>query len=157
MSTGTTSSKDRGPNPSGHTMVDGPTEITELDRTEYNRQIVRSFIEEILINGKFDKLKDYIDDERFTEHNPRIGDGLSALHSALSDPASNACITIDDKMHRLLAEGNFVLSVSEGYLNGVHSSFYDLYRVSHGKLVERWDTTEAIPPRSEWKNDNGKF
>jgi predicted SnoaL-like aldol condensation-catalyzing enzyme len=148
----------QGPNPSGHTMVDGPTEVTDLDRTEYNREIVRSFVEEILINGKFDKLEDYIDDEHFTEHNPRIGDGPSALRSALSDPASNNGITIQyDRVHRLLAEGNFVLSVSEGSLNGVHFSFYDLFRLAHGKLVEHWDTTETIPPRSEWKNDNGKF
>ena len=110
------------------------------------------------MNGEFDKLGNYIDNECFTEHNPRIGDGLSALLSALSDPASNGGITIKyDKLHRLLAEGSFVLSVSEGSVNGIHSSFYDLYRVVDGKLVEHWDTTEAIPPRSEWKNDNGKF
>jgi len=150
--------KRRGPNLSGHTMVDGPTEATDLDKTEYNREIVRSFVQEILLNGEFDRLKDYIADERFTEHNPRIGDGLSALHSALSDPSSNDGLTIQyNKLHRLLAEGDFVLSVSEGSFNGVHSSFYDLYRVAHGKLVEHWDTTEAIPPRSKWKNDNGKF
>ena len=113
---------------------------------------------QVLLNGELDKLEYYIDGERFTEHNPRIGDGLLTLRSALSNPASNGGITVkNDKMHRLLAEGNFVLSVSEGSLNGVHSSFYDLYRVAHGKLVEHWDTTEAIPPRSEWKNDNGKF
>jgi predicted SnoaL-like aldol condensation-catalyzing enzyme len=60
-------------------------------------------------------------------------------------------------MHRILAEGNFVLTVSEGSVNGIHSSFFDLFRVAHGKIVEHWDTAEAIPPRSEWKNDNGKF
>jgi predicted SnoaL-like aldol condensation-catalyzing enzyme len=148
----------KSPNPSGHTMVDGPTEATDLDKTESNRKLVRSFVDNVLSNGEFDKLEDYIDDERFTEHNPRIGDGLSALHSALSDPASNDGITIRyDKMHRLLAEGNFVLSVSEGSVNGVHSSFFDLFRIAHDKIVEHWDTTEAIPPRSEWKNDNGKF
>ena len=147
-----------GPNPSGHTMVDGPTQVSDLDRTENNREIVRSFVEEILINGNLNRLEDYIDDERFTEHNPRIGDGLPALRSAFSESASGDGITIQyDSIHRLLAEGNFVLSVCEGSLNGVHSSFYDLYRVSHGKLVEHWDTTDAIPPRSEWKNDNGKF
>lgn len=148
----------KGPNPSGHTMVDGSTEATDLDKTESNRKLVQSFVNDVLSNGEFDKLEDYIDDERFTEHNPRIGDGLSALHSALSDPASNDGITIRyDKMHRLLAEGNFVLSVSEGSVNGVHSSFFDLFRIAHDKIVEHWDTTEAIPPRSEWKNDNGKF
>jgi hypothetical protein len=24
-------------------------------------------------------------------------------------------------------------------------------------LVEHWDTIEAIPPRDQWKNSNGKF
>ncbi|MFT5098891.1 MAG: putative SnoaL-like aldol condensation-catalyzing enzyme [Planctomycetaceae bacterium] len=146
------------PNLAGHSMVDGPTEASNLDRTEHNRAIVGSFIEEILINRRFDNLENYIDEMHYTEHNPRIGDGPSALRSALSYPDSNQGITIQyNKMHRLLAEGNFVLSVCEGTLNGAHSSFYDLFRLAHDKLVEHWDTTEAISPRSEWKNENGKF
>jgi predicted SnoaL-like aldol condensation-catalyzing enzyme len=146
------------PNSSGHTMVDGQTEVTDLKMTEHNRKIIRAFVDEVLINDQLDKLEHYIDDEYYTEHNPRIGDGLLALCSALSESASNNGISINyEKCHRLLAEGNFVLSVSEGFLNGVHSSFYDLYRIKSGKIVEHWDTTEAIPPRSEWKNDNGKF
>ena len=35
--------------------------------------------------------------------------------------------------------------------------FYDLFRIENGKIVEHWDTIEEIPPRSEWKNQNGKF
>jgi len=147
-----------GPNPSGHTMVDGPTEATDLDKTEANREIVRSFINEVLINGQLDALECYIDDDCYTEHNPRLTDGLSALRSLLAKRASNKGMTIHyDTIHRLLAEGSFVLCVSEGFFNGVHSSFYDLFRVADGKLVEHWDTTEAIPPRADWKNDNGKF
>lgn len=147
-----------GPNPSAHSMVDGPTEATDLDQTEDNRQIVRSFVNDVLINGQLGALERYINDERYTEHNPRIADGISALHSALADPASNNGVTIKyDRIHRFLAEGSFVLCVSEGSLNGVHSSFFDLFRVADGKLVEHWDTTEAIPPRMDWKNDNGKF
>ena len=147
-----------GPNPSGHSMVDGPIEAIDLDRTKYNREIVRSFVDDVIFNGEFDKLEHYIDEEYYTEHNPRFDDGLSMLRSALSFPESNEGITIKyDRMHRILAEGNFVLTVSEGYVNGVHSSFFDLFRVAHGKIVEHWDTTEAVPPRSEWKNDNGKF
>jgi predicted SnoaL-like aldol condensation-catalyzing enzyme len=148
----------KGPNPSGHSMVDGPTNVTDFGKTDANRELVRSFIDEVLINGRVDELEHYVDGERYTEHNPRIVDGLSALRAALSVPTSSEGVTIRyDTIHRILAEGNFVLSVSEGSLDGVHSSFYDLYRVAHGKLVEHWDTTEAIPPRSEWKNDNGKF
>ena len=50
-----------------------------------------------------------------------------------------------------------VLCVSEGAFGGDHSAFYELFRVAKGMLVEHWDTIEKIAPRSEWKNDNGKF
>jgi len=62
-----------------------------------------------------------------------------------------------DTIHRVLAEGNFVLAVSEGALNGVHTSFYDLFRIAERKIVEHWDTIETVAPRHEWKNENGKF
>ncbi len=147
----------QGPNQSGHSMVDGPTEATELARTDSNREIVRSFVDDILINGRLEKLARYIDEERYTEHNPRMADGLAALHSALKATSDEGRTIEYDRLHRVLAEGDFVLSVSEGSRGGIHSAFYDLFRVAEGKLVEHWDTVEAIPPRSQWKNDNGKF
>jgi predicted SnoaL-like aldol condensation-catalyzing enzyme len=139
-------------------MVDGATLVTDLDETESNRETVQSFVDEVLIRNQLDKLEHYIDGENYSEHNPRIGDVLLALRSALSAHTPDNEKTIRyDRNHRLLAEGNFVLSVSEGFFNGIHSSFYDLFRVANGTIVEHWDTTEAIPPRAEWKNDNGKF
>tara|TARA_A100001037_G_scaffold293585_1_gene310361 strand:+ start:1337 stop:1528 length:192 start_codon:yes stop_codon:yes gene_type:complete len=54
-------------------------------------------------------------------------------------------------------KGAFFLCVSEGSRDQTHSAFCDLFRVSQGKIVEHWDTIEAIPPRSQCKNDNGKF
>ena len=139
-------------------MIDGPTEVADLDKTEVNRELVRSFVDEVIINGQLDRLEHYVDAEDYTEHNPHMADGLPALRSVLSEAASNGKRMIQyERMHRILAEGNFVLTVSEGFHNGVYASFYDLYCVAHGKIVEHWDTTEAIPPRTEWKNDNGKF
>jgi len=147
-----------GPNASGHTMVDGATEVFDLESTEDNRQLVRSFIEGVLIDQKLEKLSEYFGSESFTEHNPHSEDGVPALRSALSEPASGDDLMVRyEKLHRVLAEGNFVLAVSEGFKNGIHSSFYDLFRIAGRRLVEHWDTTEAIPPQSEWKNENGKF
>lgn len=59
--------------------------------------------------------------------------------------------------HKILGEGNFVLSISEGIFLNEDVAFYDLFRIENGKIVEHWDVIENIPPRSEWKNDNGKF
>ena len=62
-----------------------------------------------------------------------------------------------EKIHRVLGEGNFVLVVSEGKFGKKSTSFYDLFRVENGKIKEHWDVIETIPPRTEWKNENGKF
>ncbi|MGB5545626.1 MAG: nuclear transport factor 2 family protein [Polyangiales bacterium] len=147
----------RGPNPSGHSMVDGPTEAAELGRTEANRSLVRGFIEDALIDRRIDRLDHYIDRERFTQHHPELEDGIGALKAELEAVTGDRPVVEYERLHRVLAEGSFVLSVSEGFLAGVHSSFYDLFRIAEGKLVEHWDTIEAVPAPSEWKNDNGKF
>jgi len=144
------------PTPSGHTMVDGPTEVADLALTESNRNTIRSYVEDVLVGAQLDRLGDYIAGESYIQHSPKMADGLSAQRAALTATDKGARIQYD-RNHRLLAEGNFVLSVSEGSLDGVHTSFYDLFRLADGKIVEHWDTVEKIAPRSEWQNDNGKF
>lgn len=147
----------RGPNPSGRTMVDGPTEATDLDLTESNREIARLFVEAVLINRRIEKLAHYIERGKLIQHNPEMSDGLPSFQAALEARSDSGYALQYDRTHRVLAEGSFVLCVNEGTRKGVHSSFHDLFRISSGKIVEHWDTVEAIPPRSEWKNDNGKF
>jgi len=146
-----------GPNSSAHSMIDGPTEAVDLESTENNRSLVRSFIESVMIDKQLHQLTQFIDVEIYSEHNPKLTDDVAELQSYL-DGKEGTCRRIDYRhVHRVLAEGNFVLSVCEGYASGVHSAFYDLFRIENGKVVEHWDTTEKIAPRSEWKNDNGKF
>ena len=147
----------QGPNPSGRSMVDGPVEATDLDLTNTNLTFVRMFVETVFIDGQTSRLSEYVNQDSYIEHNPQRGDGLSVLHSAL-DSSNEDHRKIDyHKVHRVLSEGNFVLSVSEGNYGGVHSAFYGLFRVEEGKVVEHWDTIEKIAHRSKWKNNNGKF
>jgi len=149
--------KRHGPNNSGHSMVDGTTEVIDHEMTERNRKTIQNFIEEVLINGHLDKMAKYIHQGRFIEHNPRL-DSLDQLFAILSHSTINDTDSIHyKKCHRLLAEGNFVLSVCEGTFNQTPFSFFDLFRLDKGKIVEHWDTTEAIPPKEKWKNNNGKF
>lgn len=145
------------PNKAGHSMVDGRTESVDHGLTEQNRDFVRSFVKTVLIDGQLSQLKDFVDESDYTEHNPRLTDGLSALRTALEETGADARLINYQRIHRVLAEGDFVLCVSEGSLIENHSAFYDLFRVSDGKIVEHWDTTEKVAPKSEWKNDNGKF
>lgn len=144
-------------NPSNHTMTDGVTTITDLDKTEKNKALVKNFVEDILVNGKMDKLGGYFDGDNYIQHNPLIPDQLSGLGKTLGEMAKQGITMKYDKIHKVLGEGNFVLVVSEGHLGGKHSSFYDLFRVSQGKIAEHWDTIEEIPAKTQWKNNNGKF
>lgn len=147
-----------GPNQSGHSMVDGALNVADLDKTDSNRQLARSFVNDVLIAGSAELLADFINPEQFVEHNPSFSDQLADLQEAITAADEDDAPEVNyEKCHRILAEGNFVLSICEGYRKQQHSSFFDLYRLEQGLIVEHWDTTESIPPRSEWKNDNGKF
>ncbi len=144
-------------NPSGHTMIDGATEIKDLDKTEANKTLVRNFVDDILVNGRMEKLAGYFDGDNYIQHNPLIADQLSGLGNALAEWAKQGITMKYDTIHKVLGEGNFVLVVSEGHLAGKHNSFYDLFRVENGKIAEHWDVIEPIPAKENWKNDNGKF
>jgi len=145
------------PNPSGHTMVDGPTAAAEPEKTEQNKALVREFVNAILVNGQMEKVGSFFDGDRYVQHNPMVADGLSGLGAALKAMAAQGLTMKYDRVHKVLGEGNFVLSVSEGSFGGKPTSFYDLFRVENGKIAEHWDTIEPIMPRNAWKNDNGKF
>lgn len=147
----------QGPNESGRTMVDGPTESADLELTESNRALVRSFVEVVLVDGQLDRICDFVDEHSYAEHNPRLGDGVSNLRDELALEDESRKRVDYHRVHRVLAEGNFVLCISEGNYRGDLTAFYDLFRLANGKVVEHWDTTEQIAPRGEWKNDNGKF
>lgn len=145
------------PNPSGHTMIDGATEIKDLDKTEANKTLVRNFVNDILVNGKMEKLAGYFNGDNYIQHNPNIPDQLSGLGATLGELAKQGVFLKYDKIHRVLGEGNFVLVVSEGHFGKSHNSFYDLFRVENGKIAEHWDVIEQITPKENWKNNNGKF
>ncbi len=146
------------PNPSGRTQFDGATEITDLDKTEANKKTVRELIEKVLINHEMDKVTTYINPKEYLQHNPAVADGLEGFEAALKYFAENGLVMEYDKIHMLMGEGNFVLTVSEGkFGKGEPTAFYDLFRLEKGQIVEHWDVITTIPPKSEWKNDNGKF
>ncbi|HTD42168.1 MAG TPA: nuclear transport factor 2 family protein [Mucilaginibacter sp.] len=145
------------PNPSGHTMIDGATEIRDLDKTEINRTIVKNHVEDIL-NGRLAKLPDYYDNDNYIQHNPLVPDHFSGLVKTITEYAKQGITLVKyDKIHQVLGEGNFALVVSEGRFKGAHSAIYDLYRIENGKIAEHWDTIEEIPPIENHKNTNGKF
>ena len=145
------------PNPSGHTQFDGETEVADWDKTAANKETVRALIEKVFMNGEMDKIATYINPTTYIQHNPNVPDGLEGLGSAMKMMAEQGMTMEYDKIHQVLGEGNFVLTMSEGKLGGQPTAYYDLFRLENGQIVEHWDVIAPIPPKSEWKNENGKF
>lgn len=144
-------------NPSGRTMTDGATVIQDIEKTAANKTLVANFVDDILVNGKLEKLASYFDGDHYIQHNPAITDGLSGLGAALKYLAEQGITMKYTRVHKVLGEGNFVLVISEGEFAGKWTSYYDLFRVQNGKIAEHWDTMETIPAQQDWKNHNGKF
>ncbi len=144
-------------NPSGHTQFDGATDITDKEKTAANKQIVKDLLEKVFMNGEMDKIATYINPTKYIQHNPNVPDGLDGLGKAMKMMAKQGMSMEYEKIHKVLGEGNFVLTMSEGKLGGNPTAYYDLFRLEYGQIVEHWDVIAPIPPKSEWKNDNGKF
>ncbi|WP_232846532.1 nuclear transport factor 2 family protein [Amphritea pacifica] len=147
------------PNPGGRTQLDGATGIDTAIDTETSKTLVADFVKTILIEGDMAKIGNFIGPAEgdYIQHNPAIGDGLQNLGAALGELARQGTPLRYTQNHKILGEHNFVLAVSEGEFLGKHVSFYDLFRVDNGLIVEHWDTIETIPPESQWQNSNGKF
>lgn len=144
-------------NPSEHTMVDGTTEIVDVEKTEENKQIAENFVKDVLMGQHPEKLTEYFNGNNYIQHNPGISDGLDGLGAALANMAQAGIEMKYDTLHKVIGKGNFVLTVSEGYLGGVHTSYYDLFRIENGKIAEHWDVIESILPEEQRANGNGKF
>lgn len=145
------------PNPSDHTQTDGSMAITNLDKTEENRKLVESFLYDVMQGNHPEKTPDYFDGDAYIQHNTGIADGLSGLGAALAALAEQGIQMIYTTVHQVLAQGNFVLAVSEGTFGGAPTAYYDLWRVENGKIAEHWVVMETIAEKSTWQNQNGKF
>jgi predicted SnoaL-like aldol condensation-catalyzing enzyme len=141
---------------SGRTQTDGPTAVEDLDKTEANKALAVALIEDVLMGKNPEKITDHISAEQYDQHNPGIKDGLAGITEAVATLTANNNMFVYTKIHKVLGEGNFVLTVSEGQWNGKPQVFYDLFRVANGKVVEHWDVIQEIPTEG-LANDNGMF
>ena len=124
------------------TLTDGLAEIADGDRTAQNRDLIRDMIEKVFVGRNPATLDDYVAMDRLVQHNPlRSGDAHDSVEYA--------------KLHRIIAEGNFVFAQSEGKVDGRPYAFLQLFRVQDGKIAEHWDVATAVPDQPQ--HDNGMF
>lgn len=137
--------------PSGHTSVDGPTEITDLDKTDDNKATVRTMIEQVLMTGGDpSRMGEWIADD-YTQHNAEVADGLEAFKALaiVPDPP-----LVYNEIVLLVGQGNFVATLCKATWAGEPLAQVDLFRLEDGKIVEHWDNSE---PAVDDGINSGKF
>lgn len=139
---------------SGRTMTDGPTEISGAAATADNKRLVTDFVTDVLMYGELDKLDSYLAPE-YMQHNPFVPDKLDGLKGFIAYLSEQKTVFYYEKIHNVVAEGNFVFVQSEGVFDGKPTAFNDLWRVENGMIVEHWDAVQEIP--ENFAHDNGMF
>jgi|SRR6056297_450360 len=137
----------------GVTQFGGATEVKDLDKTNEHKTAVKKLFN-TFINGTQAEVGELVNgmfEPDFVNHNPSLGNGIAALFEAFKKEQ-----WIFKKNHKILGQGNFVLSISEGTAKGNPVAFYDLVRFENGKVAEHWDVIFSIPTEG-LANNNGMF
>jgi predicted SnoaL-like aldol condensation-catalyzing enzyme len=140
---------------SGHSQIDGPTQVEDLDKTEANRAIVERFVNEILIGGG-QNFTDFISTETYIQHNPQVGDGLEGFGTFVAELAAQGTAMVYKYSYKVLAQGNFVVAYSLAQIGEEDFAVFDLFRIADSLIVEHWDAMEPLP-RGEALVNQGKF
>lgn len=138
-----------------NTMIDGASTISDLDKTEANKNLATSIIQDVLMGQNPSNITNYIAVD-YIQHNPQIDNGLQGIQDAVAYLTSIKNMFQYNTIHKVIGEGNFVLTVSEGTWNGTSNAFYDLFRMENGKAVEHWDVIQPVPTTG-LANNNGMF
>jgi predicted SnoaL-like aldol condensation-catalyzing enzyme len=100
---------------------------------------VLAFIQKVLIEGEHAAATQLLSPS-FVEHRSSSAIGPDALVDYVTK--GNVSYT---KVHHVIADGNYVFTLSEGKLGSAGYGFYDLFRLEAGAIVEHWDSRRSVP------------
>ncbi|WP_437578400.1 nuclear transport factor 2 family protein [Sorangium sp. So ce887] len=121
------------------TETTGPTEIQDEALTGQNRALVLGMIDAVLVDGEHARASEFLG-AGYVEHRDTSASGPAALVEYVGDEDISYA-----EVHHVIADGNFVFTLSEGSRNGTAYGFYDLFRVEGGDIVEHWDSRRVVP------------
>ncbi|MCX8955639.1 nuclear transport factor 2 family protein, partial [Ruegeria sp. NA] len=81
-------------------------------------KIAKDFLDRVLIAKNFDLIDDFVAKD-LIQHDPNTADGSEASRTSLEAMSNGIPPTVYDRCHRVLAEGNFSLCMSESRADGV--------------------------------------
>lgn len=142
-------------NPSGNSQIDGYVKVEDFDKTEQNKKLVESFINDLMACDDLSELAKYFNGDEYIQHNPYIASNFSSLEKGFEKVVKEGLVPNHKKIEKIFGQGNFVLVIRSAELNNEPYSVYDLFRIKDGKIIEHWDIVEKIEQNP--KNPNSKF
>ncbi|AWV96756.1 hypothetical protein [Arcticibacterium luteifluviistationis] len=142
-----------GVNPDGHSEIDGPTIPSQLEKTDANRALIARFMDQCMIREDGGASK-FFNFGLYIQHNRDVGDGLSGLLWAMLRMKREGHTIKFKHNYRVMAEGNFVLSATEGYVGDEKTTFFDFFRIEENKIVEHWDIIAPVKNFIYFKETN---
>jgi predicted SnoaL-like aldol condensation-catalyzing enzyme len=118
--------------------------------------VVRNFYETAFVKHQpVEAMKNYVGN-KYIQHNPYVKDGpepFIAYFTEFYKKNPSATTTIK----RMIAEGDLVVVHAHSQVNAKDRGYaaIDIFRLENGKIVEHWDSVQAVPEKSE--NSNTMF
>ena len=119
----------------------------DVKTEEANKKLVVAFYQSFFGDHDLSSAEKYLAPS-YIQHNPGLPDGRDALVNMAKGLFANAPKGKAD-IRQVAADGDLVwLHVRGQFGPGPASSVVDIFRVKDGKIVEHWDTIQAIPEKS---------
>jgi len=99
----------------------------------------------------------YISPVTYIQHNPLVADGLEGFGAFMAEMQAQGNTMAYLRLHQVVGEGNFVLTMAEATQGGAPRAFYDLFRLDDGMIVEHWGIIAPMPGEDAPHNEAGKF
>jgi predicted SnoaL-like aldol condensation-catalyzing enzyme len=122
-------------------------------RLAANKRLVYDMYRIVLQGGHWDRAHEFVAED-YIQHNPNAAQGLAGLidYVRASRPVRELKATLDLPLIHLMAEGDYVTTAfvrPEKDANGetYYTSWFDLYRIEDGKIVEHWDPMLRSDPK----------
>jgi len=115
-----------------------------------NVELISSFVQDLMIDHDAKKVIARYGNSSYIQHNRNIPDGMEGISKYVEEFAKEyPDFTYDVK--RIIADGDFVIFHSHATLKREHRgndkkglNITDIWRVKDGKIVEHWDSIQAI-------------
>ncbi|MES9969856.1 MAG: nuclear transport factor 2 family protein [Candidatus Thiodiazotropha sp.] len=115
-----------------------------------NVKTISEFVQALMIGHEADKVISQYDNSDYTQHNRNIPDGLTGIADFVRNFAKQfPDFTYDVK--KIIADGDYVVFHSHATIKKSHRgndkkgmNITDVWRLDDGKIVEHWDSIQAI-------------